>query len=49
MAFNGASADLSAIEAGIGTLVRQGGVRIVPTPYGRIEYRGNTKRIIKDA
>ena len=49
MAFNGASTDLSAIEAGIGTLVRQGGVRIVPTPYGRIEYRGNTKRIIKDA
>ena len=49
MAFSGASTDLSAIEQGIGTLIKQGGVRIVPTPYGRIEYRGNTKRIIKEA
>ena len=49
MAFNGASTDLSIIEHGIGTLVKQGSVRVVPTPYGRIEYRGNTKRIIKDA
>jgi hypothetical protein len=49
MAFNGASTDLSAIEHGIGTLVKQGSLRVVPTPYGRIEYRGNTKRIIKDA
>lgn len=40
--------DLSAVERGIQTLVDQGSVRIVPTPYGRIEYRGNNKRIIRN-
>ncbi len=45
----GDSADLSAIERGISTLVSQNDVRIVPTPYGRIEYRGNNTRIIRNS
>ena len=49
MAFNGGGTDLSAIERGIHELIHQNDVRVVQTPYGRIEYRGNTKRIIKDA
>ena len=46
---SGESADLSTIERGIGTLVSQNDVRIVPTPYGRIEYRGNNTRIIRNS
>ncbi len=46
---SGDSADLSTIERGIGTLVSQNDVRIVPTPYGRIEYRGNNTRIIRNS
>ena len=45
----GDSADLSTIERGINTLVSQNDVRIVPTPYGRIEYRGNNTRIIRNS
>lgn len=46
---SGESADLSTIEKGIGTLVSQNDVRVVPTPYGRIEYRGNNTRIIRNS
>lgn len=45
----GDSADLSAIERGISTLVSQNDVRVVPTPYGRIEYKGNNTRIIRNS
>lgn len=45
----GDSADLSVIERGISTLVSQNDVRIVPTPYGRIEYKGNNTRIIRNS
>ena len=45
----GDSADLSTIERGISTLVSQNDVRVVPTPYGRIEYRGNNTRIIRNS
>lgn len=45
----GDSADLSTIERGINTLVSQNDVRVVPTPYGRIEYRGNNTRIIRNS
>ena len=45
----GDSADLSTIERGIDTLVSQNDVRVVPTPYGRIEYRGNNTRIIRNS
>ena len=41
--------DLSTIEKGIKTLVSQNEVRVVPTPYGRIEYRGNNTRIIRNS
>lgn len=46
---SGDSADLSTIERGIGVLVSQNDVRVVPTPYGRIEYRGNNTRIIRNS
>ena len=46
---SGDSADLSTIERGINTLVSQNDVRVVPTPYGRIEYRGNNTRIIRNS
>lgn len=46
---SGDSADLSTIERGIDTLVSQNDVRVVPTPYGRIEYRGNNTRIIRNS
>ena len=46
---SGDSADLSTIERGINTLVLQNDVRVVPTPYGRIEYRGNNTRIIRNS
>lgn len=42
-------ADLSGVERGIQTLIDQNAVRIVPTPYGRIEYSGNNKRIIRNS
>ena len=45
----GDSADLSTIERGISTLVSQNDVRVVPTTYGRIEYRGNNTRIIRNS
>ena len=45
----GDSADLSTIERGISTLVSQNDVRVVPTHYGRIEYRGNNTRIIRNS
>lgn len=45
----GDSADLSSIERGISTLVSQNDVRVVPTPYGRIEYKGNNTRIIRNS
>ena len=40
-------ADLSGVERGIRTIIDQNSVRIVPTPYGRIEYSKNNKRIIR--
>lgn len=46
---SGESADLSTIERGISTLVSQNDVRVVPTPYGRIEYKGNNTRIIRNS
>ena len=46
---SGDSADLTTIERGIDTLVSQNDVRVVPTPYGRIEYRGNNTRIIRNS
>ena len=46
---SGESADLSTIERGISTLVSQNDMRIVPTPYGRIEYKGNNTRIIRNS
>ena len=48
MAFNGASTDLSEVEQGIETLIEQNKVRVVSTPWGRIEYNGNNKRIIRN-
>lgn len=48
MAFNGASTDLSGVERGIETLIEQNKVRVVSTPWGRIEYKGNNKRIIRN-
>lgn len=48
MAFNGASTDLSGVEQGIETLIEQNRVRVVSTPWGRIEYKGNNKRIIRN-
>ena len=49
-AFDGlrAVADLSVLESGVGALVEQGRTRVVQTPEGRIEYRGNNKRIIRN-
>jgi len=49
MAFNGASTDLSGVEQGIETLIEQNRVRVVSTPWGRIEYKGNNKRIIRNS
>ena len=48
MAFNGASFDMSGVEQGIETLIEQNKVRVVSTPWGRIEYKGNNKRIIRN-
>lgn len=52
MAFSGLEnegADLSTLERGIGKLIEQGETKVVATPYGRIEYRGNNKRIIRNS
>ena len=50
LAFSGINGtDLHNVEKGINTLISQGEVRVVPTPYGRIEYRGNNKRIIRNS
>ena len=40
--------DLSVLERGVGELVKQGELRVVQTSAGRIEYRGNNKRIIRN-
>ena len=40
--------DLSVLERGVGELIKQGEVRVVQTAEGRIEYRGNNKRIIRN-
>ena len=40
--------DLSVLERGVGELVKQGELRVVQTFAGRIEYRGNNKRIIRN-
>ena len=48
MAFSGAPTDLSGVEQGIETLIEQNKVRVVSTPWGRIEYKGNNKRIIRN-
>lgn len=49
-AFEGARAltDLSVLERGVGELIKQGELRVVQTAEGRIEYRGNNKRIIRN-
>lgn len=52
LAFNGMGSEgtnLSMVEKGIATLVEQGETKIVSTPNGRIEYRGNNKRIIRNS
>lgn len=51
LAFNGMerNTDLSVVERGIKELVEQGETKVVATPYGRIEYRGNNKRIIRNS
>lgn len=40
--------DLSVLERGVGELIKQGETRVVQTAEGRIEYRGNNKRIIRN-
>ena len=45
--FEGRDTDLTAVERGIRRLIEQGETRVVSTPNGRIEYKGNNKRIIK--
>ena len=49
-AFDGlkGATDLSLLERGMGELIKQGEVRVVQTAEGRIEYRGNNKRIIRN-
>ena len=49
-AFDGlkGATDLSLLERGVGELIKQGEVRVVQTAEGRIEYRGNNKRIIRN-
>lgn len=52
LAFNGFSVDgtdLSLVERGINRLIEQGETRIVSTHDGRIEYKGNNKRIIHNS
>jgi hypothetical protein len=40
--------NLEGVENKLQTLIEQGEVRVVTTPYGRIEYKGNNKRIIRN-
>lgn len=52
LAFNGLSGgetDLSLVEQGISRLVEQGETKVVATSDGRIEYKGNNKRIIHNS
>lgn len=46
LAFQGSN--LTTLENGVNALVEQGKEKIVATPWGRIEYSGNVKRIIKN-
>lgn len=41
--------DLDRVETSLQTLVEQGETKVVTTPYGRIEYRGNNTRIIRNS
>lgn len=41
--------DLGVVESSLQTLIEQGETRVVNTPYGRIEYKGNNKRIIRNS
>lgn len=41
--------NLEGVENKLQTLIEQGEVRVVTTPYGRIEYKGNNKRIIRNS
>jgi hypothetical protein len=41
--------NLEGVENKLQTLIEQGEVRVVTTPYGRIEYKGNNKRIIHNS
>ena len=43
-----AGTDLGRVESSLQTLVEQGETKVVTTPYGRIEYKGNNKRIIRN-
>ena len=44
-----AGTDLERVESSLQTLVEQGETKVVTTPYGRIEYKGNNKRIIRNS
>lgn len=44
-----AGTDLGRVESSLQTLVEQGETKVVTTPYGRIEYKGNNKRIIRNS
>lgn len=44
-----AGTDLGGVESKLQTLVEQGETKVVTTPYGRIEYKGNNKRIIRNS
>lgn len=44
-----AGTDLGRVESSLQTLVEQGETKVVTTPYGRIEYKGNNKRIIHNS
>lgn len=45
----GSTTDLSLLEQGVKRLVEQGETKVVAIPNGRIEYHGNSKRIIYNA
>ncbi len=45
----GSVTDLSMLEHGVSRLVEQGETKVVAIPNGRIEYKGNNKRIIYSA
>ena len=44
-----AGTDLGRVESSLQSLVEQGETKVVTTPYGRIEYKGNNKRIIRNS